>query len=86
MAEVSGDVLGTAVANGVNSGGGQGLRRTAAAGGGFLWDVKRASYRMYRNTALRKATIQLRKLFCVGKEGQTSRYIPDLINLSYRTT
>ena len=41
MAEFSGDISGAAVANGANSGGRQGLRRTAA-GGGFFWDVKRA--------------------------------------------
>ena len=43
MAEVSGDVSGAAVANGANSGGGQGLQRIAA-GGGFFWDVKRAYF------------------------------------------
>ena len=32
MAEVSGDVSGAAVANGANSGGRQGLRRTAVGG------------------------------------------------------
>ena len=41
MVEVSGDVLGAAVVNGANSGGGQGLWRIAA-GGGFFWDMKRA--------------------------------------------
>ncbi len=36
MAEVSDDVSGAAVANGANSGGGQGLQRTAAGWGGVV--------------------------------------------------
>jgi hypothetical protein len=70
MAEVSGDVSGAAVANGPKSGGGQGLQRTAAGRGGGLWDVKRA-YHIISHCV----KPQQRKLFCIGKEGQTSRYI-----------
>ena len=44
MVEVSGDILGTAVVNGANSGGGQGLRRTAVGGGIFLGYEKSESH------------------------------------------
>ena len=43
MAEVSGDVSGAAVANGANSGGGQGLRRMAR-GGDFFGNEKSVSH------------------------------------------
>jgi len=44
MAEFSGDVSGVAVANGANSGGGQGLQRTAVGGGIFLGCEKSLSH------------------------------------------
>ena len=44
MAEFSGDVLGTAVANGANSGGRQGLRMTVVGGGIFLGCEKSLSH------------------------------------------
>ena len=74
MAEVSGDVSGAAVANGANSGGGQGLRRIAA-GGGFFWDVKRAY-------ALSKATTAQTIL---RWEGRPDIALHNAINLSHRT-
>ena len=79
MAEFSGNVSGAAVANGANSGGRQGLRRTAAGGGGFLWDVKRA----YHNIALRKTTTAQTIL---RLEGGPVTVLHNSINLSYRTT
>ena len=77
--EASGDVSGTAVANCANSGGGQGLRRTAAGGGGILWDVKRA----YHNIALCKATTAQT---IMRREGRPDIALHNLIILSYRTT
>jgi hypothetical protein len=76
MAEFSGDVLDLVVANGPNSGGGQGLRRRATGGG--LWDVKRANH----NIALSKATTAQTIL---RPEGRPDIVLHNLINLLYRT-
>jgi hypothetical protein len=76
--EFSGDVSGMAVANGPNSGGRQGLRRTAAGGGEGLWDVKIA----YHNIALSKA---LTAQTILRPEGRPDIVLHNWINLSYRT-
>ena len=56
-----------------NSGGGQGLRRTAAGEGGiFVGCEKSISYRTIISHCVKP---QHGKLFCVGKVGQTSCYI-----------
>jgi hypothetical protein len=75
MVEVSGNISGTAVTNGANSGSRQGLGRTAAGQGG-LWDVKRA----YHNIALRKATTAQTIL---RRKGRPDITLHNTINLSY---
>jgi len=75
MAEVSGDVSGAAVANGANSGGGQGLRRMAR-GGDFFGNEK--SVRI----ALSKATTAQT---CLRREGRPDIALHNAINLSHRT-
>ncbi len=52
-------------------------------GGGFLWDAKRASYCMYHNIALCKATTAQTIL---RPEGRPDIALHNSINLSYPTT
>ena len=81
MAEVSGDVLGVAVANGSKQ-----RRRTRAAedsgggGGGFFVGCEK-SISYYHNIALSKATAAQTIL---RQEGRPDIALHNLINLSYR--
>ena len=72
MAEVSGNVLGMAVANGSKQWRGTRAAEDSDGGGGIFVGCEKS---VYRTIILHCVKPQQRKLFCVGKEGQTLRYI-----------
>ena len=78
MVEISGDVSGVAVANGPNGSDGQGLRRTAAGGGGGVVGCEK----VYQNIALSKATTA-QTILC--PEGRPGIALHNSINVLYRT-